>query len=36
MRFAPVANAMVGDSMPLQRDVPFLSIVPDRRGPQLL
>ena len=25
---APVANAMVGASMPLQRDVPFLSIVP--------
>ena len=24
----PVAKAMVGDSMPLQRDVPFLSIVP--------
>src|SRR6185312_3439399 len=25
---APVAKAMVGNSMPLQRDVPFLSIVP--------
>jgi NADH:ubiquinone oxidoreductase subunit 5 (subunit L)/multisubunit Na+/H+ antiporter MnhA subunit len=25
---APVANAMVGDSMPVQRDVPYLSIVP--------
>jgi formate hydrogenlyase subunit 3/multisubunit Na+/H+ antiporter MnhD subunit len=25
---APVAKAMVGDAMPLQRDVPFLSIVP--------
>jgi hydrogenase-4 component B len=25
---APAAKAMVGDSMPLQRDVPFLSIVP--------
>ena len=24
----PVAKAMVGDSMPLQRDVPYLSIVP--------
>jgi hydrogenase-4 component B len=25
---APAAKAMVGDSMPLQRDVPYLSIVP--------
>jgi hydrogenase-4 component B len=25
---APIAKAMVGDSMPLQRDVPFFSIVP--------
>jgi hydrogenase-4 component B len=25
---APIAKAMVGDSMPLQSDVPFLSIVP--------
>jgi formate hydrogenlyase subunit 3/multisubunit Na+/H+ antiporter MnhD subunit len=25
---APVAKAMVGDSMPVQRDVPYLSIVP--------
>ena len=25
---APAAKAMVGDSMPVQRDVPFLSIVP--------
>ena len=25
---APVAKSMVGDSMPLQRDVPYLSIVP--------
>jgi hydrogenase-4 component B len=25
---SPIATAMVGDSMPLQRDVPFLSIVP--------
>jgi hypothetical protein len=25
---APVANAMVGDSMPVQRNVPYLSIVP--------
>jgi hydrogenase-4 component B len=25
---APIAKAMVGDSMPLQRDVPYLSIVP--------
>jgi formate hydrogenlyase subunit 3/multisubunit Na+/H+ antiporter MnhD subunit len=29
---APVAKAMVGDSMPLQRDVPFLSIVPIAEG----
>jgi hypothetical protein len=29
---APVAKAMVGDSMPLQRAVPFLSIVPIAEG----
>ena len=33
---SPIATAMVGDSMPLQRDVPFLSIVPIAASSQLL